>query len=160
MITYGAESWSMTERDKKRITALEIDVLRRLYRISRREHIRNERIVETMQKTRQHIWYGHVKRMPNKRLPKQALEWRNRDLLLLEREDDHESSNLKATLRTSRLRNLKEWLGCTFLQLFRVAVQKTKTALITASLRKETAPLEGEDVFKHTLKFTYRIPLS
>jgi hypothetical protein len=60
-----------------------MDVLRRSARKSRMEKIKNEHIKEIMgvkgkldiiQKKRLQ-WYGHVKRMPEERIPKLIMEW-------------------------------------------------------------------------------------
>ena len=61
-----------------------MDALRRAARTSRLERIRNETIKEEMgvQKTiidcieeKQLIWYGHVQRMGQDRLPKKTMRW-------------------------------------------------------------------------------------
>jgi hypothetical protein len=61
----------------------EIDVLRRSARKSRLEKIKNENIKEIMgvkgkpdiMEKKRLQWYGHVKRMPEERIPKLILEW-------------------------------------------------------------------------------------
>jgi hypothetical protein len=45
---YGSETWRLTENNKRRFEAIEMDALRRSSRISRKERIRNVTI-------RQHI---------------------------------------------------------------------------------------------------------
>ena len=73
----------MTENNKRRVEATEMDVLRRFCRISREERIRNVTIrqqigleepivkeIEQNQLTR----YGHVQRMAEGRLPKITLK--------------------------------------------------------------------------------------
>jgi len=40
-LLYGAETWRLTENNKRRVEATEMDVLRRSSRISRKERIRN-----------------------------------------------------------------------------------------------------------------------
>jgi len=37
ILLYGFESWKITERNKKKLEALEMDVFRRMMRIARRE---------------------------------------------------------------------------------------------------------------------------
>lgn len=83
-LLYGAETWRITERNRQRLEATEMDALRRSAGVSRRERIRNEEIREQMgvQDTimkdverRQLIWYGHVQRMAEGRLPKEAMQW-------------------------------------------------------------------------------------
>jgi hypothetical protein len=86
---YGAEVWQIPTRETNKILATEMDVLRRSAGKSRLEKINNENIKERMgvkgkpdiiviiEKKRQQ-WYGHVKRMPEERIPKLILEWRKR----------------------------------------------------------------------------------
>ena len=40
-LLYGSETWSLTENNKRRVEAAEMDALRRSCRISRKEKIRN-----------------------------------------------------------------------------------------------------------------------
>ena len=81
---YGSETWRLTENNKRRVEATEMDVLRRSSRISRKERIRNvtirqqigleETIIKEIEQN--HLtWYGHVQRMVEWRLPKIALKW-------------------------------------------------------------------------------------
>jgi len=81
---YGSETWRLTENNKRRVEAAEMDVLRRSSRISRKERIRNvtikqqigleETITKEMEQN-QLTWYGHVQRMAEGRLTKIALKW-------------------------------------------------------------------------------------
>ena len=81
---YGAETWRLTENNKRRVEATEMDALRRSSRISRKYGIGNVTIKqqigqeETIIKETEHnqlTWYGHVQRMAEGRLPKIALKW-------------------------------------------------------------------------------------
>jgi hypothetical protein len=83
-LLYDSKTWRLTENNKRRIEATEMDALRRSSRIPRKERIRNvtirqqvgleETIVkETEQK--ELTWYGHVQRMAEGKLPKIALKW-------------------------------------------------------------------------------------
>ena len=83
-LLYGAETWRLTENNKRRVEATEMDVLRRSSRISRKDRIRNVTIrqqtglEETIIKEIEHnqlTWYGHVQRMAEERLPKIAMKW-------------------------------------------------------------------------------------
>jgi len=79
----GAETWRLTENNKKRVEATEMDALRRSSRISRKDRIRNvtirqqigleETIIKEIEQN-QLTWYGHVQRMAEERLPKIALK--------------------------------------------------------------------------------------
>jgi len=83
-LLYGSETWRLTENDKRRVEATEMDGLRRSSRISRKDRIRNvtirqqtgleETIIKEIEQN-QLTWYGHVQRMTEERLPKIALKW-------------------------------------------------------------------------------------
>ena len=85
-MVHGAEVWQIPTREINKILSTEMDVLRRSARKSRMERIKNEHRKELMgvkgkpdiidiieQKRLQ--WYGHVKRMPEERIPKLIMEW-------------------------------------------------------------------------------------
>lgn len=80
--TYGSESWELTQKNKEKLKAIEMDHLRRSLRISRREHVSNEEIRERAQsqynivdriQERQLLWLGHVLRMGEDRWPKKVM---------------------------------------------------------------------------------------
>jgi len=83
-LLYGSETWRLTENNKRRVEATEMDALRRSLRISRKKRIRNvtirqqigleETIIKEIEQN-QLTWYGHVQRMAEGRLPKIALKW-------------------------------------------------------------------------------------
>ncbi|XP_044760773.1 uncharacterized protein LOC123318222 [Coccinella septempunctata] len=84
IVLYGSETWQLTKSLEKRLLALEMDFWRRSARVSRMDRMRNERVRELMkvEKTiiedtqqKQLIWYGHVERMSDQRIPKLALKW-------------------------------------------------------------------------------------
>jgi hypothetical protein len=80
ILVYGAEVWQIPTREINKILSTEMDVLRSSARKSRMERIKNEHIKEIMgvkekpfiidiiEKKRLQ-WYGHVKRMPEERIP-------------------------------------------------------------------------------------------
>jgi hypothetical protein len=81
-LLYGSETWRITENNKRRVKATEMDALRRSSGISRKERIRNvtirqqtgpENIKKDIEQN-QLTWYGHVQRMAEGRLPKIALK--------------------------------------------------------------------------------------
>ncbi|XP_044744708.1 uncharacterized protein LOC123306668 [Coccinella septempunctata] len=83
-LLYGAETWRITERNRRKLEAVEMDVFRRSLGISRGDRVRNEEVklrmgvegsLTTEIERNQLIWYGHVQRMPNTRLPKRVMEW-------------------------------------------------------------------------------------
>jgi len=84
-LLYGSETWRLTENNKRRVEATEMDATRRSSRMSRKERIRNvtirqqigleETIIKEIEQN-QLIWCGHVQRMAEGRLPKiVALKW-------------------------------------------------------------------------------------
>ena len=82
-LLYGSETWRMTENNKRRVEATEMDAPRRSSGISRKERIRNvtirqqigleETIIKEIEQN-QLTWYGHVQRMAEGRLPKKSIE--------------------------------------------------------------------------------------
>ena len=78
-LLYASETWRLTENNKRRVEATEMDVLRRSSRISRKESIRNvtirqqigleEPIVKEIEQN-QLTSYGHVQRMAEGDCPK------------------------------------------------------------------------------------------
>jgi hypothetical protein len=78
-LLYGSETWRLTENNKRRVEATEMDALRRSSRISRKERIINvtirqqigleETIVKEIERN-QLTWYGHIRRMAEGRLSK------------------------------------------------------------------------------------------
>jgi hypothetical protein len=85
---HGAEVWQIPTREMNKILSTEMDVLRRSARKSRMERIKNEHtcireimgmkgkpdIIDIFERKRLH-WYGHVKRMPEERIPKLIMKW-------------------------------------------------------------------------------------
>jgi hypothetical protein len=72
ILTYGAETWTIKQKHRRKLLATEMDYLRRSARISRMDRIRNETIRTKMgmQKDilqeieeQQLRWYGHVMRI-------------------------------------------------------------------------------------------------
>lgn len=84
IVTYGSETWEITQRNKERLLAVEMDALRRSCRVSRLQHIRNseirermnteETIIEDIEKKRL-LWYGHLRRMEPNRWPQRMWQW-------------------------------------------------------------------------------------
>jgi hypothetical protein len=68
-LLYGSETWRLTENNKRRVEATEINALRRSSRISSKERFRNvtirqqigleETIIKEIEQN-QLTWYGHV----------------------------------------------------------------------------------------------------
>lgn len=83
VLTYGAESWAVTEGIERRLDTCENKWLRRILRIKYEEHVTNKQIRERT--GQQHIsnyvrkrimtWAGHVMRMEGSRAAKRIYEW-------------------------------------------------------------------------------------
>ena len=81
IITYGHESWVMTERVQPQVQASEMRVLRRIEGVTLFNKVRSSEIQNSLNieplllriKRSQLGWFGHVSRMPQERLCKQAL---------------------------------------------------------------------------------------
>jgi len=85
VLIYGAETWSLYEDDIRRINATEMDALRRSARICKLDRKTNEYIRGKMDAQdmildditrKKFIWYGHVERMDQTRLPKIMIHWK------------------------------------------------------------------------------------
>jgi hypothetical protein len=84
-LLYGSETWRLTENNKRRVEATDMDALRGSSRISRKEIpvIRNvtirqqigleETIIKEIEQN-QLTWYGHVQRTVEGKLPRIALK--------------------------------------------------------------------------------------
>ena len=86
VLTYGAETWSLYEGDRRRINGTEMDTWRRSARISKLDGKTNEYIREKMdaQDTvlddvtrKQVIWCGHVERMNWTGLAEIVINWKH-----------------------------------------------------------------------------------
>ena len=83
VLTYGAESWAVTDGTEKRLDACENKWLRRILRIKYKEHVTNEQIrkrtgqqlVSNYGRTRIMTWAGHVMRMEDSRAAKRIYDW-------------------------------------------------------------------------------------
>ena len=83
ILTYAAETWSLTTKTSSQIQAAEMKTLRLILGVTRRDRIRNtvirerlgvEPVLDTVEKSRLR-WYGHVQRMPADEYPKHYLNW-------------------------------------------------------------------------------------
>ena len=119
------ESLDYILKSNYKILSTEMDVLRRSARKSRMERIKNEHIKEIMgvqgkpdiidiiQKKRLQ-WYGHVKRMPEDRIPKLIMEWvplerRKRGRPRKTWMEGVQAAMTTRNLETDQWRNREEW---------------------------------------------------
>lgn len=83
-LTYGAETWSVSTREEKRIVAAEMRVLRTMMGKTRRDRLRNEwfrervGVVPVLNRidAARLRWWGHVERMPEERVASRRWRWR------------------------------------------------------------------------------------
>ena len=125
ILVYGAEVWQIPTREINKILSTEMDVLRRSARKSRMETIKNEHIKEIMgvkgksdiidiiEKKRLQ-WYGHVKRIPEERIPKLIMEWvplerRKRGRPRKTWMEAVQAAMTTRNLETDQWRNREEW---------------------------------------------------
>ena len=81
ILTYGHESWVMTEKTRSQVQAAEMRFLRRIKGVTLLDKVPNSKIQESLNveslllriERSQLRWFGHVSRMPQERLPQQAL---------------------------------------------------------------------------------------
>ena len=83
-LLYGAETWSMTKANMKKLEAAHHRWLRRILKITWRDKIRNEEVrkrtsmerLEDMMKKMRLRWLGHLHRSGDETTLKQTLEWK------------------------------------------------------------------------------------
>ena len=83
-LLYGAESWPVNDKIEQQVTAAEMKFLRRISNKTKRDLVRNTKIREDLKikpindqiATSQLKWYGHVKRMEDRRIPRRIMETR------------------------------------------------------------------------------------
>ena len=81
ILTYGHESWVMTERMRSQVQTSEMRFLRRIEGVTLFNKVRSSEIRKSLNieplllriERSQLRWFDHVSRMPQERLPKQAL---------------------------------------------------------------------------------------
>jgi Reverse transcriptase (RNA-dependent DNA polymerase)/Endonuclease-reverse transcriptase len=84
ILTYGSESWILTQNIKSRLQATEMKYLRRVKGITRRDRVRNEAVREELNvepimtkiKIQQLKWFGHLTRMHKNRPVKKVWQAR------------------------------------------------------------------------------------
>ena len=121
---YGCESWTLTAELEKRVRSFEMLCLRRLLRISWKEHKTNEFVKATIQqmvgrqeellatiKRRKLAWYGHVTR--HQTLSKTILQ------------GTLEGSRKRGRQRKCLMDNVRDWTGKKDSELVRTAENRT-----------------------------------
>ena len=122
VLMYGAECWTMRKAEEQKILVAEMNWLRRILGKTRRDRIRNEviRKVTNQKETlvdrirqRRLMWFGHVHRMENTRLPARALY------------GHVEGTRSKGRQRKTWMDNVREDLASRGLDM-RTAIDKTR----------------------------------
>ena len=82
-VLYGSETWGLTENNKRRVKATEMDALRRSSRISRKDRIRyvairqqialEKTIIKEIEQNR-FTWYGHVTKNGRRKTAQNSIE--------------------------------------------------------------------------------------
>jgi len=82
VLLYGSECWCLRKEDERKVLTVEMTWLRKILLVTKRDKIKNidiretlqqkETIVDKIRKTRL-IWFGHVSRMDERRLPSRAM---------------------------------------------------------------------------------------
>ncbi|CAG9837806.1 unnamed protein product [Diabrotica balteata] len=129
---YGIESWTLKKINIKNIEAFEMWCYRRKWKISWTERVTNQDVLLKMGKecevirtirTKQLEYLGHIMR------------GEKYYLLRLTIQGKISGKRNVGRRRISWLRNLREWYGCSSIQLFRTAENKVKIAVMVANLR-------------------------
>ena len=83
VLTNGAECWALNKRDEKRLEVTEMNMLRRMLGVTRRDRLRNEEvrertgmqenIVKVVERSKMR-WYGHVVRKGERDVVRRAMD--------------------------------------------------------------------------------------
>ena len=82
-VMYGGESWGLRKKEERRLNVMEMNCLRNMCGVSRREHVRNEEVrrrvgveSELAERVKGRVlsWFGHVERMSGERMTKRVYE--------------------------------------------------------------------------------------
>lgn len=87
VLTYGSESWVLSQQQERKIQAVEMKYLRRAIGVTRKDRIRNEQIREELEiqpissiiENKQIGWWGHLQRLKDNIPVKQIWEGRTQD---------------------------------------------------------------------------------
>ena len=136
VLLYGMKAWSISKATMKKIESFEMWLYRRVLNISWTLRITNEDVLRRINKERELV--NTVKARELKYFC-HVMRGERYNVLRLIMEGKFAGKRSSGRRRTSWLRNLREWFGCTSLQLFRAAVSKLRIAIMIANLRRETA---------------------
>ena len=131
-LLYGAEAWTLKRCHLKNLEAFEMWCYRRVWRISWTERVTNEEVLRRMGvsceivntiKRRKLEYLGHIMRGPKYALLQLIVQGKISGKRSIGRR------------RASWLKNLRDWFGCSNVQLFRAAVNRVRIAMMITNLR-------------------------
>jgi hypothetical protein len=131
VLMYGCESWTLNETEEKRIEALEMYIYRRMLWIAWTQKMKNSEVLHKMEKEvellhsikkRKIEYLGHVLRGKKYKILQTIIEGKIDGRILIGRRQ-----NLW-------LKDLRWWIGCSSMELFRKAVFKVQIANWIANL--------------------------
>jgi hypothetical protein len=88
VLLYGSETWTVKSRDKSRLAAAEMRIMRKTAKCTWRDHKTNEEIINKLKVTsildkitiHEMDWIQHINRMPRSRLPNLLTKYAPRGL--------------------------------------------------------------------------------
>ena len=83
VLTYGCETWQLTQKQIDNISSFDHTCLRKILKIKWSDKVSNEEVrkiaaiqsVTDIMKKQRLQWFGHIIRMDRERIPKQILDW-------------------------------------------------------------------------------------
>lgn len=136
VLLYGVESWTLTRETTKRLEAFECWLYRRILRITWTDRITNVEVLRRVNKKRELLnivkcrkleYLGHIMRNPSRY-----------DLLQLILQGKIDNRREPGRRRISWLANLRSWFNQSSTQLFRIAGDKVRIAMMVANVRRGT----------------------
>ena len=131
VLLYGCESWTLDSAMENRLQAFEMWLYRRMLRVSWIQKVTNEEILRRVNKNtellpmikrRKLLYLGHI------------LRGERYGILRLVMEGKICGARSAGRRRNSWLRDLRRWLGCSSIELFRKAVSRIQIAIWMANL--------------------------
>lgn len=133
VLLYGVETWTVSQEMTKRLEAFELWLYRRMLRISWKDKITNIEVLRRMNKETEII-----KTVKSRKLQYLGHIMRNEKRYILLQQILQGKINSKrgpGRRRTSWLANLRQWYDKSSAELFRIATNKIKIALMVANIR-------------------------
>uniref|UniRef100_A0A8D8T8A4 Craniofacial development protein 2 n=1 Tax=Cacopsylla melanoneura TaxID=428564 RepID=A0A8D8T8A4_9HEMI len=138
VLLYGVETWTLTQDTTKKLEAFELWLYRRILRLSWTHKVTNKEVLQRMKKEPEIIntvkkrklqYLGHIMRNEHRyQLLQQILQGKIA------------GRRPPGRRRISWLANLRTWFNKSSAQLFRIATNKVRIAVMIANLRNAEAP--------------------